>query len=225
MDIRDFANVRFDKLSTGTKQKLSLSKALVNEPELLLLDEPTVALDPDVAHRLRAYIRHLHADNRTTISVTTHNMKEAEGLCEEVAFIQDGTIKAQGKPQDLKRTLRLGDTILIDFQGVLVCILLLIFGYRAEVAAWSLVSLMLLPCGIYYPVSMLPGWVGALAELIPLTYFLEDVRQFYGFEPNFPHVLAKGYLLVVACLVLELYLMRSALRRAKRTGILLKLSE
>jgi ABC-2 type transport system permease protein len=109
--------------------------------------------------------------------------------------------------------------------GVFVCILVLTFGNRAEVAAWSLVSLMLLVCGVYYPVSILPKWVALLAELIPVTYFLEYFRQFYGFQPTFSHVLIKGYASVLAYLVLEIFLMKVALRRAKRTGMLLKLSE
>jgi ABC-2 type transport system ATP-binding protein len=113
-ELHDFAGVRFDELSTGTKQKLALAKALVNDPELLLLDEPTVGLDPDVARRIRETIRRLHHEKGTTILLTTHNMREAETLCEQVAFIANGTIKAWGKPQDLKRELRLGDTILID---------------------------------------------------------------------------------------------------------------
>ena len=118
-DLRDFAAVRFDELSTGTKQKLSLSKSLVNDPELLLLDEPTVGLDPDVSRRIREFIQHLHREKGTTILVTTHNMKEAEILCEEVTFIKDGVIKAHGKPEDLKRDLRLGDTISVAFNGSL----------------------------------------------------------------------------------------------------------
>jgi ABC-2 type transport system ATP-binding protein len=117
--LSDFARVRFDELSTGTKQKLSLAKSLVNDPALLLLDEPTVGLDPDVAHRIREAIRRLHREKGTTILMTTHNMKEAETLCEQIAFIKDGTIKALGKPKDLKTELRLGDTIAIVFSGPL----------------------------------------------------------------------------------------------------------
>jgi ABC-2 type transport system ATP-binding protein len=118
-DLSDFARARFDELSTGTKQKLSLAKSLVNDPELLLLDEPTVGLDPDVAHRIREAIQRLHREKGTTILMTTHNMKEAESLCEQVAFIKDGRIKALGKPKDLKNELRLGDTIMIAFSGAL----------------------------------------------------------------------------------------------------------
>lgn len=115
--LRDFARVRFEELSTGTKQKVSLAKALINDPELLFLDEPTVGLDPDVARRIRETIRNLHRENHTTVLITTHNMKEAENLCEEVAFIVDGSIKSRGKPGDLKKKLRLGDIIHISFQG------------------------------------------------------------------------------------------------------------
>jgi len=109
--------------------------------------------------------------------------------------------------------------------GMLVCILVFVFGYRAEVAAWSLVSLMLLVCGIYYPVSVLPGWAAAIAGCIPLTYFLDYFRQHYGFAPVFSHVLFKGYALISLYLGIEVLMMRIALVRAKRTGILLKLSE
>ncbi len=109
--------------------------------------------------------------------------------------------------------------------GILVSILVLALGNRAEVAAWSLVSLMLLLCGIYYPISILPRWVTVVAELIPLTFFLEYYRSFYGFQPSFSHVLTKGYVLVALYLVIEVALMKIALRRAKRTGMLLRLSE
>jgi ABC-2 type transport system ATP-binding protein len=117
LDLRDAAGVRFDELSTGMKQKLSLAKALINDPELILLDEPTVGLDPDIARRVREFIKQMHQERGTTILVTTHNMKEAEALCEQVAFIRDGRIRGCGRPQDLKRELRLADTILISFRG------------------------------------------------------------------------------------------------------------
>jgi len=116
-DLNEFARVRFDELSTGTKQKLALAKALVNEPELLLLDEPTVGLDPDVARRIREAIRGLHQEKGTTILMTTHNMREAETLCEQVVFITEGTIRASGTPHQLKRDMGLADTILIEFKG------------------------------------------------------------------------------------------------------------
>jgi ABC-2 type transport system ATP-binding protein len=116
-ELQDFAKVPFDGLSTGTKQKLSLAKSLINEPELLFLDEPTVGLDPDVANRVHESIMNIHKEKGTTILMTTHNMKEAESLCEKIVFIKDGIIKAFGLPQSLKEELRLGDKITIFFDG------------------------------------------------------------------------------------------------------------
>jgi len=116
-ELREFAGVRFDELSTGTKQKLSLAKSLVNEPVLLFLDEPTVGLDPDVARRVRESIQRIHREKGVTILMSTHNMKEAEVLCEKIAFLKEGIIKAFGSPRDLKEELRLGDAITIFFQG------------------------------------------------------------------------------------------------------------
>jgi ABC-2 type transport system ATP-binding protein len=114
-ELREFTRVRFDALSTGTKQRLSLAKSMVNDPELLFLDEPTVGLDPDVARRFRESIQRIHRETGMTILMTTHNMKEAEGLCEKMAFLKGGLIQAFGSPRDLKEGLRLGDTITLFF--------------------------------------------------------------------------------------------------------------
>ena len=114
-DLQDSAKVPFDGLSTGTKQKLSLAKSLINDPELLFLDEPTVGLDPDIGNRVRESILSIHKKKGNTILMTTHNMKEAETLCQKIVFIKDGVIKAFGIPQDLKEKLRLGDRITLFF--------------------------------------------------------------------------------------------------------------
>jgi len=118
LELQDVSGSRFDELSSGTKQKLSLAKALINDPELLFLDEPTVGLDPDVAVRIRKFLQFLHEEKQTTILMTTHNMREAGILCQQVAFLRDGSIRAFGKPAELKRQLKLGDTILIHFKAL-----------------------------------------------------------------------------------------------------------
>ena len=109
--------------------------------------------------------------------------------------------------------------------GIIVCVLVLVFGHKAEVAAWSLVSLMLLICGIYYPISMLPAPIIAVAKLIPLTYFLEYFRSFYGFSSDLSGFLAKGFGLALVYLGLAWIGLDLVIRNAKRTGILIKLSE
>jgi ABC-2 type transport system ATP-binding protein len=123
-ELEEFAGVRFDELSTGTKQKLSLAKSLVNDPVLLFLDEPTVGLDPDVARRVRESVQRIHREKGVTILMSTHNMKEAEILCEKIAFLKEGIIKAFGSPRDLKEELRLGDTITVFFRGSLSALFL-----------------------------------------------------------------------------------------------------
>ena len=122
----------YNELSTGLKQRLALAKALVNDPELLFLDEPTLGLDPDVSVRLRAHIARLRAERGMTIVLTTHYMREAEQLCDEIAFVKGGRVLARGTAGELKRQIRIGDVIamrldppepagLADMQGVLRC--------------------------------------------------------------------------------------------------------
>lgn len=109
--------------------------------------------------------------------------------------------------------------------GLGVSTLLLLFGLRAEVSAWSAVSLILLLAGIYYPVSLLPAPVAAVAAWIPLTYFLDAFRTHYGFAPGFEASLAKGFATSLAYLALTYGALGAALTHARRRGTLLRLSE
>lgn len=106
-----YARTEYNALSTGLKQRLALAKALLNDPEVLFLDEPTLGLDPDVSIRIRAHIAALRREAGTTIILTTHYMREAEELCDEIAFIKTGRILARGTPAALKRQIRLGEVI------------------------------------------------------------------------------------------------------------------
>lgn len=102
-ELRDSSKKRFDELSTGNKQRLSLAKSLINDPILLLLDEPTVGLDPDVASRIRKFILDIHRQRKMTIILTTHYMAEAEMMCKQIAFISRGSLKALGTADELKK--------------------------------------------------------------------------------------------------------------------------
>lgn len=99
--LEKFRHTRYDELSSGNKQRLALAKALINNPEVLFLDEPTIGLDPDIARKIRKEIFSIHKEKKNTIILTTHYMKEAEELCERIAFIKDGKIKALGTRDEL----------------------------------------------------------------------------------------------------------------------------
>jgi ABC-2 type transport system permease protein len=109
--------------------------------------------------------------------------------------------------------------------GLIVAALLLLFGVHAEVTAWSGVSLVLLVCGIYYPVSMLPEPLATLATAIPLTYLLEGFRADFGFPSLFSDPWLRGFLLALAYLLGGYGCFVWAIARARRTGMLLKLSD
>ena len=109
--------------------------------------------------------------------------------------------------------------------GLLVCALLLVCGLRAEVSAWSGVSLVLLVCGVYYPVSVLPAPVAAVAAGVPLTYFLDAFRADFGFQSVFASPLRSGFLLAGLYLVGGYAAFSGAVARARRTGMLLRLSD
>jgi len=109
--------------------------------------------------------------------------------------------------------------------GVAVCALITLFGNRAEAFAWSSVNLVLVLAGLYYPVSVLPEPVAALAAAIPLTYFLDAYRAHFGFASEFRAPLATGFALSALYAALAHWAFFATIRRARRTGLLLKMSE
>ena len=89
------------ELSSGQKNRVSLAKALINDPEILLLDEPTASLDPDVSDYIRSFIEDFALNKGTTILLASHNMNEVERLCHEVMMMKNGEIIDKGKCSDL----------------------------------------------------------------------------------------------------------------------------
>lgn len=114
-ELTEHRRASFDKLSSGLKQRLALAKSLINSPRLLFLDEPTTGLDPIMARHTREEIRRLNESTGLTILLTTHNMREAEFLCDEVAFLHGGRIQGQGSIPALQEQLALGDRLLLTF--------------------------------------------------------------------------------------------------------------
>jgi ABC-2 type transport system ATP-binding protein len=116
----EYRNVPFDRLSTGMKQRLSLAKSMLNDPAILFLDEPTSGLDPNMAIHIREMIRSIQKGKGVTVLLTTHNMREAEFLCGRIAFLKEGEVLATGTAGELKRMVRLGDLVRIEFTGRVV---------------------------------------------------------------------------------------------------------
>ena len=409
--LQPYANRRFDELSSGTKQRLSLAKSLLNDPKILFLDEPTIGLDPDVSLQTRGIILDILRQRRMTVLLTSHNMDEVETMCERVAFIQKGRIIKLATVDELKRlhqtddleeifiqlahqkdeksllflnasaknpetamtkvlpappnggwwawfnrayafTIRsaifarrnlfvmtdvffwpmislisigfmakfvklgpqtlgfvmtgtlaagvlqiiqldVGYTVLYELWskslkhtlltpvgvsegvagtwivgmvrglitfallacvaswgfgfhlpgffttalflfglfacafilGILVNILILSFGQKVEITAWMFAQLFMILCGIYYPIDMLPKVFQYLGLMVPITHFLEFFRQAYGFKAHTPYPLLSGFALTFLYIVLSLRLLGRAYTRARKKGIVIRLSE
>jgi ABC-2 type transport system ATP-binding protein len=101
-DLRAKAGAITPKLSGGMKRRLTLARALLHRPRLVILDEPTAGVDIELRHDLWRYIRRLHSEG-TTIVLTTHYLEEAESLCEDIALIANGEIVARDSAANLKR--------------------------------------------------------------------------------------------------------------------------
>jgi ABC-type multidrug transport system ATPase subunit/ABC-type multidrug transport system permease subunit len=432
-ELRPYAKRHFDELSSGTKQRLSLAKSLLNDPKILFLDEPTVGLDPDVSIRVREIVMKILRERKMTVLLTSHNMAEVEIMCERVAFIQKGRIIKLAAVDELKRlhhtddlekifielahqsasvpsggeellltsarqlpkspvkgnpflaadrvairqeehvnskaepgpdgtlvwinrayafTIRsaifairnlfvmtdvffwpmisllsiglmtkfinlgsqtvdfvmtgtlaagilqitqldVGYTVLYELWskslkhtlltpvgvaegvvgtwfigitrgfvafvllataaswgfgfhlpgllttalflfglfccafilGILVNILILSFGQKVEITAWMFAQLFMIICGIYYPVDVLPKAFQSLALMVPITHFLEFFRQSYGFKAHTPHPLFFGFALTLLYIMLSLRFLGHAYTRARRKGVIIRLSE
>jgi ABC-2 type transport system ATP-binding protein len=117
-DLLDAVNLRIGKYSKGMRQKLSLARSLLHSPPVLLLDEPTSAMDPASARLVRNAIKSLRSDDRAII-VCTHNLAEAEELADKIAIIRFGKITAYGSSPELKEQLLGPGEYLVQLAGKL----------------------------------------------------------------------------------------------------------
>ena len=101
LDIKSFYERKTGELSSGQKNRVSLAKSLINKPEILLLDEPTASLDPDIGDFIRSYIQEYKKNNKITILLASHNMSEVERLCDSVIMMRNGKIIDSGTCKDL----------------------------------------------------------------------------------------------------------------------------
>ncbi len=106
LDLTEFLDRPTGKLSAGQKTRVSLAKALLNRPEVLLLDEPTASLDPDTADWVRGRLERYRIEHGATVLLASHNMTEVERLCERVIIMKKGRIEDDDTPRAAARPLR-----------------------------------------------------------------------------------------------------------------------
>lgn len=107
-------DVQIGTYSTGMKQRINVIRALLNEPSILFLDEPTLGLDPQSTAEIREFIRKINIEDKTTIILTTHMMMEADMLCDRVGIIDRGKIVAMDTPENLKKMISGHDNLVTE---------------------------------------------------------------------------------------------------------------
>ncbi|MFM8422369.1 MAG: ABC transporter ATP-binding protein [Candidatus Fonsibacter sp.] len=101
LGFENLLDIKVGELSSGQKTRVSLGKAIINDPEILFLDEPTASLDPDTADRMRTFFENFCKKHKTAIILASHNMEEVTRLCESVIMMKNGEITDQGSPSSL----------------------------------------------------------------------------------------------------------------------------
>ena len=101
LDIKKFFERKTGELSSGQKNRVALAKSLINKPKILLLDEPTASLDPDIGDFIRSYLQEYKSKNEVTILLASHNMNEVERLCNSIIMMKSGKIVDRGTCEQL----------------------------------------------------------------------------------------------------------------------------
>ena len=101
LDIKKFFERKTGELSSGQKNRVALAKSLINKPKILLLDEPTASLDPDIGDFIRSYLQEYKSKNEVTILLASHNMNEVERLCDTIIMMKSGKIVDRGTCEQL----------------------------------------------------------------------------------------------------------------------------
>lgn len=104
-EIGHLKNKRAGQLSSGEQMRLNLARSLLNDPELLLLDEPTSSLDPDMADKVRVILKQQQREQGMAMLYTSHNMAEIEAMCDRILFLHKGAVIVAGTPAEIRRRI------------------------------------------------------------------------------------------------------------------------
>ena len=118
VELQDRAKTLVGSYSGGMKRRLEIVRAMVHEPEVLLLDEPTTGLDPQARAAVLEYIQRIHKEHGIALLLTTHYLDEADRLCDRLAIMDHGKVVASGTPTELKRKVSGGDIVDANFSSL-----------------------------------------------------------------------------------------------------------
>jgi ABC-2 type transport system ATP-binding protein len=116
VQLSDWKNSQVGTFSSGMRQRMNVIRALLNMPEVLLLDEPTLGLDPQSSVEVREFVKKINRENETTIILTTHMMVEADMLCDRIGIIDHGKIIALDTSKNLKKLVSGADTAVLELE-------------------------------------------------------------------------------------------------------------
>jgi len=116
VQLGNWKDIQVGTFSSGMRQRMNVIRALLNMPEVLLLDEPTLGLDPQSSVEVREFIKKINRENKTTIILTTHMMVEADMLCDRIGIIDHGKIAALDTPMNLKKLVSGADTTVLELE-------------------------------------------------------------------------------------------------------------
>ncbi len=136
VELEGYEDAHINALSGGMKRRLTFARALINDPDLILLDEPTTGLDPQVRHQIWDKLRELKQQGKTLL-LTTHYLEEAQRLCDELVIIDHGCILQRGKPRDLIDTLVEPEVVEVHDNDAAIDVLETLDDCRIEVSGGS----------------------------------------------------------------------------------------
>jgi ABC-2 type transport system ATP-binding protein len=178
LGLADKTNVSPRNLSGGMKRRLLVAKALVNSPEVLILDEPTAGVDIDLRKQLWAYVKDLN-NNGTTIILTTHYLEEAQELCDNIAIINHGQIIACDKTENLLHRLD-QKQLIVQFSQVLTSVPQILIDFNAEITNEGslLIKYRCQDQSIDHIISLIKQTNFTITDLVTKEVDLEDIFSF-----------------------------------------------
>ncbi|AFZ89242.1 ABC transporter ATP-binding protein [Bacillus velezensis] len=118
IELKEQRHQRISEFSGGMKRRVNIGAALMNEPKLFILDEPTVGIDPQSRHHILETVKTLNQEKGMTVIYTSHYMEEVEYLCEKAAIMDHGSIIACGTKDELKQSAKASDTLIVNAEGL-----------------------------------------------------------------------------------------------------------